>query len=509
MKTCLIERFSRLVTMMVITSCLPLFLCCTPVDPILPPDDTKDPVDQTEKPEKPEEVKTPEIEINGESEHVAYPIAANVPEEVRFTVKSLAEDGKVWAECDDDVMEVECVKLDGNNYKLTATATELFESEAKVTVFAANGDKQNKAEVNFTVAYLEIEKNEVAATMKPDTYTVNVSTNVQIAVEDNAEWLSAEVKEDKLMLNVSGNNTNRTREAAVTITDEHGFFKETVTVTQSGEAVKSNKERDALIAIYNALGGENWNDNRGWCTDAPLDQWTGVMTMELGGEEHVYYLHIRCQDAVGQLPEEIGDLEYLSELWIIQEPGITGTIPESIKNLKRVKDIRIAMTNISGEIPEFFKDMESLRSLSLYDNKLTGNLPLWLANKPNLESFGFEGNCLDGEVDETITKTGWWTTYAQNKPDTMMGDGGIYIGQKYPHRLWKPGHKDDIPTYYNQDDPANPLGPEDFGEGKKDDDSAAPSEPAPDPDQGENSGNTGGIVPDDDIENGGGGDIEY
>ena len=35
-------------------------------------------------------------------------------------------------------------------------------------------------------------------------------------------------------------------------------------------------ERDALVALYRATNGPSWEENRGWCTDAPLSQWHGV-----------------------------------------------------------------------------------------------------------------------------------------------------------------------------------------------------------------------------------------
>lgn len=35
-------------------------------------------------------------------------------------------------------------------------------------------------------------------------------------------------------------------------------------------------DRDILVALYEATGGENWVNNTNWCTDAPLSEWYGI-----------------------------------------------------------------------------------------------------------------------------------------------------------------------------------------------------------------------------------------
>ena len=60
-------------------------------------------------------------------------------------------------------------------------------------------------------------------------------------------------------------------------------------------------DRAALVALYNATDGPNWNDNTNWLTDAPLGEWYGVetdtsgrvVTLDLAGrvEQGVRILH--------------------------------------------------------------------------------------------------------------------------------------------------------------------------------------------------------------------------
>ena len=37
-------------------------------------------------------------------------------------------------------------------------------------------------------------------------------------------------------------------------------------------------DRDALVALYNATAGPNWDDNDNWSSDAPIGEWYGVTT---------------------------------------------------------------------------------------------------------------------------------------------------------------------------------------------------------------------------------------
>ena len=44
----------------------------------------------------------------------------------------------------------------------------------------------------------------------------------------------------------------------------------------ASEAVQ--RDRAALVALYEATDGANWDDHTGWLSDAPLGDWYGVTT---------------------------------------------------------------------------------------------------------------------------------------------------------------------------------------------------------------------------------------
>ena len=50
------------------------------------------------------------------------------------------------------------------------------------------------------------------------------------------------------------------------------------------------REREALIAIYKALDGDNWDYNDNWCSDKPLSEWEGVHTLTTEFDVHDFIL---------------------------------------------------------------------------------------------------------------------------------------------------------------------------------------------------------------------------
>ena len=82
-----------------------------------------------------------------------------------------------------------------------------------------------------------------------------------------------------------------------------------IPVQSSGTSAAT--DRAALIALYNATGGANWNDNTNWLTNAPLEQWYGVSR---DGNGRVAGLDLRKNQLTGELPPELGNLTYLVTL---------------------------------------------------------------------------------------------------------------------------------------------------------------------------------------------------
>lgn len=154
------------------------------------------------------------------------------------------------------------------------------------------------------------------------------------------------------------------------------------------------QEREALIAFYEATGGDNWTDNTNWCSDKPLSEWYGVYMWD----GRVKNIILTDNNLTGQIPEQFGDLTGLEYLYLSSNK-LEGNIPESLGNLAYLHDVQ------------------------LNNNNLSGNLPASMANLNALEYIDLCGNRLSGMIPEAITACDWW--------NRLGYDGVIYQQEGY------------------------------------------------------------------------------
>ena len=157
----------------------------------------------------------------------------------------------------------------------------------------------------------------------------------------------------------------------------------------------SQIERDALIAFYNATGGENWLSSTGenWNTSAPVSTWVGVTTTG----NKVTRLVRQSVGLSGQIPETIGNLTNLEGLYIgLGDLDLIGPIPESIGNLINLRFLWFQGTGMSGELPESIGNLVNLQELRCIGNNFYGPIPESIGNLTQLSNLGLSGAQLSG-----------------------------------------------------------------------------------------------------------------
>ncbi len=209
--------------------------------------------------------------------------------------------------------------------------------------------------------------------------------------EDAQSWISEvpstkSVEKKTITLKVEP-NTGEARSADVTIEQEDGTVLLSYRIEQqTNHDYQLTIEREALIAIYNALDGDHWTNKDNWCSDKPLSEWYGITTNTAG---NVYSIDLYDNNLSGQIPKEIGKLSYLtflrfrndeikgyipielfqlSKLVDLTLCGLyfdDGTIPMEINNLASLQDLQISSLN--GEIifPSSLEGLKNLRNLFL------------------------------------------------------------------------------------------------------------------------------------------------
>ena len=150
-------------------------------------------------------------------------------------------------------------------------------------------------------------------------------------------------------------------------------------------------DREALVALYNATDGENWENSDNWLSGAPLGEWEGVYTNDDG---RVTALVLWDDALSGVIPPELGNLPNLNRLSLNCQ--LSGEIPPELSNLERLTSLNLAENQLTGEIPPELWKMWALYGLNLAGNQLTGEIPPELWKMHGLYELNLAGNQLSG-----------------------------------------------------------------------------------------------------------------
>ncbi len=162
----------------------------------------------------------------------------------------------------------------------------------------------------------------------------------------------------------------------------------------------------ALVALYNATDGPNWNDNTNWLTDAPLGDWAGVSANRITGNgrvvgECVTQLWLNGNRLKGELPAELGSLLSLAELYLSNNQ-LSGEIPDELGSLLNLQRMDLSNNQLSGAIPDELGGLLNLQRMDLANNQLSGEIPDELGGLLNLQRLYLGRNQLSGEIPAAI-----------------------------------------------------------------------------------------------------------
>ncbi len=175
--------------------------------------------------------------------------------------------------------------------------------------------------------------------------------------------------------------------------DGYGFDLE------DNDQVKADKA--ALMALYNATGGENWTDNTKWGNEnAPLSEWHGIATDSYG---RVTEIKLHKNNLIGTIPKEIGNLTKLTRLDLYNNQ-LSGNIPAEIGNLTNLTTLYLYTNQLSGTIPKEIGNLTNLTSLYLSVNQLAGTIPAEIEKLTNLTQLSLENNQLSGSIPAEVGK---------------------------------------------------------------------------------------------------------
>ena len=287
---------------------------------------------------------------------------------------------------------------------------------ASITATAGSVSGSAAATVDQVPASVEVSPSELTFSALGDTATLAATVHdaSQNVISDaEVAWSSSDATVATVAANglvtAMGNGT-----AHLTATSGSVVGQAMVRVESRSEGA----DRNALVALYESTGGDNWTDNTNWLSDLPLGEWHGVetdrhgrvvaidlgrnalagpMPPELGSLESLMVVNLSWNSLEGAIPPQLASLAKLEELWLGGNQ-LTGHIPAELGNLANLTHLSLFLSDFSGSIPPELGNLGKLTWLDLIDTDLVGIVPPALIGLP-LRYFGwdsYEGLCMPG-----------------------------------------------------------------------------------------------------------------
>lgn len=156
------------------------------------------------------------------------------------------------------------------------------------------------------------------------------------------------------------------------------------------EAHTVEREREALIELYNSTNGDNWYNNTNWCSDKPLSEWYGI---SVTNEGRVRGLALYDNNLIGTVPESFS-IFFDDCAWLyVGGNTLSGIIPETIRTHPRWNEFGydfIRQYKIYTDYEPVGFDMNNInlkitnRDLFLIDNSKVNSMDWCKEHKLNL-----------------------------------------------------------------------------------------------------------------------------
>lgn len=218
-------------------------------------------------------------------------------------------------------------------------------------------------------------------------------------IEEQAieKLLYERMEEEMAKINVKKNKALQT--AAKTNSSSNNFS--TLSVQNN---LPTQAEYNALMDFYQATDGANWVQNSGWSTANPnvVQDVSGFFGVTTNANGNVVGIFLPQNEVTGEIPESIGDLVYLEQLYLFSN-NLYRYIPQSIGNLINLKGLYLNSSRINwSTIPESIGNLTNLEYLALHSNYLEGSIPSSIGNLTKLKELSLHFTKLEGNIPSSI-----------------------------------------------------------------------------------------------------------
>lgn len=164
-------------------------------------------------------------------------------------------------------------------------------------------------------------------------------------------------------------------------------------------------ECEALVGIYEKMGGSEWYFQGNWFTPNPCE-WQKVDCRD----GHVVQLEWARHGLKGQIAPEFGRFSHLTTLNLSQNEHLSGNIPPALGQLTQLVTLEIDGMSIpnqglSGTLPPELGNLANLQRFDVSNNQLTGRIPDSFGRLHNLQFLDVSVNrSMSGALPQSLTQ---------------------------------------------------------------------------------------------------------
>ncbi len=347
--------------------------------------------------------------------------------DIRYTVTTKAEKVSVQIMSSPDI-KAKAVSEQKYSGRINVRTGSEIDEYSKVVIIVSDGLSTIIRSIKFEKEGLEIIDSavmEVGETGGQVEIAYLTNSSCEIIIPERASWMKVlstrAMAEHGAVIQVE-RNYGMARTDTVVVRSENGTELKYIVSQHQNSVIKDpdDIQRNALIALYYATGGDNWVNKENWCSDKPLEEWYGIDTWE----GNVIGIQLDDNNLTGRIPEDFSRLEHLSWLFLygneVNLPATIGDIksltsltfgqydkpgelPKSLWNLTNLYYLQIHC-KVHGNIPPEIGNLTELRSLYMYNCGLSGRVPDEIGNLIHLEELNLGSNSLSGSLPESMSK---------------------------------------------------------------------------------------------------------
>ena len=238
------------------------------------------------------------------------------------------------------------------------------------------------------------------------TFTVDIQYNTEFTVEVESgaqSWITfvktRALTSGKLEFSIAENKATEARSGKVTVKDKDGKVDPIVLTFEQEKRSRKSEALEIMNRVYEAWGAQTWT-NRPW---TPGEEGPGF---SFNPNTETVKIWVQGFGVNREVPDCIGDFgDMLTEFHIVDEPGVTGSLPDSFRKLTGLEWITLESTGMTS-LPDVFGDMKKLKHFEVHINpSMAGPLPRGLQS-PVLEYLNVGHNLFSGSIPDT------WAPYS-------------------------------------------------------------------------------------------------